>query len=508
LPKLTHLEISPSIWVWGWLLVPLMIALLVTLVLTLLGRANLAEATAEIDRRFGLRERLSSAWLLSADERATPLGQALSGDANRRAEKLDVRDQFKWGFNKRLLIPLLPALLAGVLCFVPDRAPKDVASAELPPSLNQIKASTAPLLEQIREKRALAEKQGLTAAVDMFKKLEGELADLQKNSRLDTKQSLAKLHDLKQQLAQRRQELGTSDSLKKNLQNLEKFEAGPAEKLAEALKQGDFQKAEQALEQLREEMKNGQLDSDSLQQLQKQLAQLEKGINEAASAHEQAKEAVQQQIERAKASGDMQQAGQLQSKLEQMQAQDGNMAQMQQMSESLSKIQQSLQQGDLQSAEQAMQQMAGQMQQMNQSDAELQDLDQLLDSLAQSKSQMMCEQCSGAGCASCMSSMTGQMPGEGMGMGEGKGQGERPEEESDVDFFESRVRDQMKMGESIYGGKVGGENRKGTTQLEVQEAVLGAFSQEPEPLDNTPLPKTQLDHSREYFNSFRKDEQR
>ncbi len=106
------------------------------------------------------------------------------------------------------------------------------------------------------------------------------------------------------------------------------------------------------------------------------------------------------------------------------------------------------------------------------------------------------------GCQSCMmGSMPGQIPGQ--GLGEGRGAGERPEEENDVDFFDSQVRDQMRRGEIVYGGSVGGENKKGDTMLDIQAAVLTSLSEEPEPLDETPLPRTQREHAREYFNSIR-----
>ncbi len=91
----------------------------------------------------------------------------------------------------------------------------------------------------------------------------------------------------------------------------------------------------------------------------------------------------------------------------------------------------------------------------------------------------------------------------GRGMGEGRGEGERPEEENDVSTFDSRVREKMKAGETVYGGKVGGENRKGTTKVEVQEAVLSSLSEDPEVIDDSPLPKAQRDHTREYFNAVR-----
>ena len=505
LPKLMYLPVDNVIWFASWMGGTVALAFIVNLVLTVIGRPTLADAAVEIDRRFGLRERLSSALVLSKEDRETELGQALAADGERQAEKVDARAKFAWGFRRTLLLTVVPALLAVGLFYLPSAtAPEEIATKDSKASINQIKNSTKPLLDQVKKKREEAEKSGLSdLEIDFFKKLEGELAKLQKDTKLDSKQQLAKLNDIKEQLEQRRNEMGSAESLKHNLQNLEKFEAGPAEKLADGLKQGDFEKSEEALQQLMKKMESGEMSPADMQQLQKQLEKLEQALAEAAQAHEQSKQALQEQIKQAEAAGDMQKAAQLQRKLEQAQAQDAQMAQMQQMADALSQAQQAMKQGDMQSAKEQLSKMASQLQQMNQQDAELKDLDELLDSLSQSKSQMMCDKCSGDGCSQCMGSMgkMGQMPGR--GMGEGKGQGERPEEETDADFFDSRIRDKMKAGETVYGGKVGGENRKGTTQIEVQEAVLTSLAEEPEPLDDTPLPKLQRDHTREYFNSVR-----
>ncbi|MCR9295648.1 MAG: hypothetical protein NXI32_23260, partial [bacterium] len=361
LPKGMHLEVDPKLWTMCWLVVPLTIALITNFVLTFVGRPSIADAAVEIDRRFDLRERLSSALVLGHEDRATELGQALANDAERRAEKLDVRDRFSWGMNRRLLVPLLPALLVAGLTFLPDRAAPEVLAQQDDKALTQVKNSTKPLLEQIKKKRELAEKQGLNAAVDMFKKLEGELAKLQKDAKLDTKQTLAKLNDIKKQLDERREELGSAEALRKNLQNLDKLEAGPAEKLADALKQGDFEKAEESLKDLMKKMQKGEMSTSDMQKLQKQLEQLKQAMTEAAEAHAQAKQNLQEQMDQAMAAGDMQKAAQLQRKLEQMQASDANIAQMQQMSEMLAEAQQSMQEGDMQAAQEAMQEMANQL---------------------------------------------------------------------------------------------------------------------------------------------------
>ena len=100
LPKLMFLTVDPVVWFASWLGGAAAVALITTICLTVVGRASLADSAVEIDRRFGLRERLSSALVLTPEDRETELGQALADDANRRAEKLDVRDQFHCGFRR------------------------------------------------------------------------------------------------------------------------------------------------------------------------------------------------------------------------------------------------------------------------------------------------------------------------------------------------------------------------------------------------------------------------
>lgn len=501
LPIFMVMSVDKAIWYGSWIGGAVALGLVINFVRTWLGRPNLNSAAMEIDRRFGLRERLSSALMLGPEDRETELGQALTADAQKRAEQLDVRDKFHWGFHRGLLLPVLPALLAVGLWFAPLRQADEELAANKA-TVNPIANSTKPLIEQLKKKREEAEKAGLNEAADVFRKLENKLNELQKDAKLDTKQSMAKLNDIKQQLEKRREELGSSDALKKNLQKLEKLEPGPADDMAEALKKGDFDKAAEEAKKLLEKMQSGEgLTKEEMQKLEKQMDQLEKALSEAAQAHEQAKQSLEQQMKQAEAAGDLQKAAQLERKLAEMQSKDSQMQQMQQLADSLAQCKECMAKGDKQGAQDQLQKMASQLQKMSSEDGELQDLDQLMDSLSQSKSQMACKKCGGMGCKACMGSKMGEMPGN--GLGQGRGQGERPEEENETDFFESRVRDEMKKGDTVYGGKIGGENRKGATTAEVQQAVLSSIAEEPEPLDNQPLPKSQRDHTREYFNALR-----
>jgi chemotaxis protein histidine kinase CheA len=492
IPKMTPLVVEPNIWYGSWFGAAAALGLLVNCVMTWIGRPTLIEAATEIDRRFALRERLSSTLMLSPEDRETNLGQALTSDANRRAEVLDVPAKFDWGFNRRMLLPIVPLLLSGLYFYLPDRQSEVAEGKTAALNTNLVKNSTQPLLEQIKKKREQAEKDDLKDAIEMFKKLEGELEKMQQDTKLDPKQALAKLNEIKEQLNERRKELGNADALKKNLQNMEKFENGPADELAEALKKGDFEKAEDALQELMENIKGGKMDQSQIEKLEKQLEQLSNALKQAADAHEQAKQNLQEQIKQAQKNGDNQKAGELQRKLEQMQAMDSSMAQMQQMADMLSQCQNCMKNGDQQGLQEAMSQMASQLSEMNLNDGQLQDLDQLMSELSECKNGM---------CEGGMGKMMSQFPGQ--GMGEGQGDGDRPEEENEIDFYDTQVRDKMKLGQTVFGGKIGGENRKGISRVQVQEEIAREMTADPEALDEIPLPKTQKDHTRDYFNTLR-----
>ncbi len=492
LPKVIVLQVDSQIWYTSWLASAAFVGLLVSAVMTWLGRPTLVDAAAEIDRRFELRQRLASALLLTPPDRQSNLGHALTEDANRRADGLDIPAQFKWGVHRWLLLPILPALLSLLFFALTDRQPPNVHETSQSLTPTQVKNSTQPLLEQIRKKQAEAQKQNLEDVAQLYDKLADELEKMRQQPNVDNTQALAKLNDIKQELEERRKELGGADALKKNLQTLDKLEDGPADKLTQAMKEGDFEKAEKALGELLEDLKEGKLDGEKMEKLAKQVEQLEKSLREAVQAHEQAKKELQKQIRQAQEAGDMQRAGQLQRKLEQMQAADASMEQLSQMADQLSQCQQCMKDGDKAGLKESLDQMAEQLGQMNSENAQLQDLDELMDQLCESKSNMFSED---------TDQMSNSLGSDEFGMGSTNNK--QQVEDGDVDYFDSQIRDEMKVGENIFAGKIGGENRKGVSRVEVQQEIARELASEPEALDETPLPRNQRDHTRDYFNQLR-----
>ena len=66
-----------TVWVTSWLCGPLAIGFVAAMVCSWWSRRGVLEAAIEIDRRFNLRERVSSSLTLGPEERESEFGQAL-----------------------------------------------------------------------------------------------------------------------------------------------------------------------------------------------------------------------------------------------------------------------------------------------------------------------------------------------------------------------------------------------------------------------------------------------
>jgi hypothetical protein len=180
------------------------------------------------------------------------------------------------------------------------------------------------------------------------------------------------------------------------------------------------------------------------------------------------------------------------------------MQKMQQMAEALGNAARAMQNGDSSKAADAMEQMADQLGDMADEMSELEDLESTMNELSQSKEQMRCQQCQGAGCQGCQGNGFGQ-PGQqpGFGLGRGSGQGDRPEAEDETNTYESQVRGEVKRGKAIIAGFADGPNRKGISREDVKNAVESAINEESDPAENQNLPRTEREHTQQYFNQLR-----
>jgi chemotaxis protein histidine kinase CheA len=477
--------------------------------------------------------------MIQSHDTTSPLGEALLADAARTSEMLDLRDEFAIRFKRSALWPILPAICLAVFWFAPD--PVSQSQQQLAQqnqtTATQVKNATTPLLDQLRKKRLEAEEKGLNETAELFKQLEGELEKLQKQGTLEKSEVLSKLNDLKEKMEERRKEVGSGENLQKNLDKLKDLTDGPAEELAKAMEQGDFEAAREQVNQLKDKLLNNQLSPEEKQKLAEQLEQMEKALKAAVEKNATQQKELEKKLEAAKNAGDTQQAAELQNKLDKMENSAAQMDKLQEIAEQLANAKEKMQSGNSAEAANQLEQLSEQLQELSEQAQESDELDQMLEEFEQSKDSMKCGECNGEGCSKCQEgnsstgkdgqnqgSKSGQGKGESEGsgkkgkggkgkggdgesesLGEGQGAGDRPEKENATDTYESQLRDKMQKGETVFGGKVGGANKKGVSREDVKAAVENSVLEDAEALESENLPRSRRDQTRDYFKNLRED---
>ena len=476
---------------WGWAAGALGLGLAAAGVWMVATRRGALGAAVEIDSRFGLKERVSSTLSMGPDDRATEAGQALVKDAVRRVGRVDVASRFAVRPDRRILLPLLPAALALLVAVYPVGLDEAQAKSDKQAVKDQIKKSSESLKKKMAERRKKAQEKGLKDAEQLFKKLEQGSRDMT-GGKTDRKKALAKLNDLSRTLQQRRNQLG-SDRIKKQLDQLKNISRGPANKFAQAMRDGDFKKAAKELEAIKKQLAGGDLTDQQKKDLAGQLGQMQEKLKELAEAHQAAQRDMQKQIAQMRQAGQMAEANKLEEQLAKLMQQAPQMEKLNEMAAKLGQCAKCLQNGQLADAAAALDQLEANLQQQLD---EMAMLNEAMDQLRQMRNQMGCGKCGGAGCKAC----------EGMGMGAGRGKGDRPEADVETDTYESQVRGQIGKGTAVVTDLVEGPNLKGNVEGEIQKEIEAARQSDTDPLTNRRIPRRFQEHVGEYFNRFREGE--
>jgi len=482
-PAIVFVDVDYQSWVYGWVGGSTLTAVFAAAAVALLTAPTSAEVAAEVDRRFGLRERLSSSLTLPDSERETEFGAALLSD---------------W-------LPLAVVPVLTVVLLLVDPATETVASSTKqtdPAEVKQVQTVAKQLKKQIQQQRRKAESDGLKEATELYEKMAAKLDEIMKREQLDRKEAMIAMNDLKKQLEQRRDELGSSQEMRKALAQMKGINAGPAEKIAKSIEKGDFNQAKDLVNDLAKKIRDGKLSEAEKQQLKKQIDQMKAALKKSAQQHEQKKRELQQKIEQARKEGRGNDAAKLQQEMNKLQQKDGQLQKMAEMAQAMGQAAQAMQEGNSGAAADALDQMSEGLGEMADELSELEDLQATLGDLAQSKEQMRCQQCQGAGCQGCQGGF-GQGQGFGDGLGRGAGEGYRPESEDETNTYESQVRGKVKRGKAIIAGFADGPNRKGVSREDIKAAVESAISEEADPAENQTLPRTEREHTQQYFEQLR-----
>lgn len=482
---------------WAWAAGALGAGVLSSLAHTLWRGASDTDAAIEIDRRFGLKERVSSALSLPSDVQETEIGRTLVQDALRRVEPIDVPEKFGFELSRRAWWPLVPAALCIGLLFL--ELPHKKATAEVDPVIaqqqEQIKQEAEQLRQRLAERRRRAAEAGLEEMEDIFEQVERGTEELASAERADPKEALVQLNNLADQLEQRRDELGGVEQMQQQLDKLGDLQSeGPGEELAEALQEGDFQRAQQELQQLREQMQAGQLDAQAQQQLAEQLQELQQQMEQLLAETQDQMNELQQQVAELRQAGRQAEADALQQQLDKLAQQSTQMQQLGQMAQRCGQCAAQLRNGQTQQAMEALQSMEAELSQLAEQAGQMEMLSEALQEISECRNGM----CQGRG------QRQGRRPG--MGLGRGRGQGDRPEEEGDTGFYDTQVRQQYDRGAAVVVGEADGPNVRGQIEQQIQAEYAAVQGQQADAGTDVRLERGYREHARDYFDSLREGE--
>jgi hypothetical protein len=341
-----------------------------------------------VDERFGLAERVTTSLSLSEAEAASPAGQALLADVDKRLAPLDVRSRFPVRLSRSAaLVPAAAVALALVALFYD---PHFGAASDGPGKDNERSLAAARDLDQkMKElkKRSLKDRPNdadrskeLKELEDAWKRmLEQKLDANDKEKVREQAQALRTLEEkMKDRMQDVRAQLDKNKAVLKELQQLQKTgpdgkkaepKPGPAKDVEEALAKGKLDQAQDALEKLHKKLAEEKLDKKELKQLEDQLQDMKDRLQRLGDQQDK-KDELQRQKDQGKLTDEQMKEAQQELEREAQDLQD-----LKDLAEMLKNVQDDLKEGKKGEAAGKLKKMAGRLKKMELSEEEMRELE-------------------------------------------------------------------------------------------------------------------------------------
>ncbi len=464
--------------------------------------ASRVDAAVAIDHSFQLNERLSTALTLPEHLLATSAGQALLSDAIRHVSGLDIGSKFGPRMPRLAWIPLVPAIVAAALLFVPALSAR---RAQAKPSelidkqvvVNQTKS----LGKKIASQRKEMAKEKLAEAEKLLAQIEKAADELAKAPPAQKDKALVELNKLTDAIKDRQKKLGSPEQVNRQLQQLKDMASnGPADDFAKDMAKGDFMKAANELKKLQEKLKSGQMTPGDKKALKEQLSEMSKQLEKLANLDQRKK-----QLEEAQKNGGLSKE-QFNKEMAKLEEQAKSLKQLQQLASKLGQAGEQLQKEDLQKAASALGASQQQLAEMAKQLQELESLDGALADLQDAKNGMTGEGMNQLGeMPGNMGMNGGNRPGQGSGLGRGRGQGDRPEAPDSTALYTAKQKMQFGKGKAVLEGYTRSNNPlKGQSVIDIQGEMETSVGLSEEALTNQKVPKNVEKHIRGYFDQINK----
>lgn len=519
---------TPPAWVrWAALAGLTLIGLAMAIWQTIKTAPTRQQAALEVDSRFDLRERVTTALSLTPELHDTPAGRAVAADAEAKVKKLHVGERFpvKPSWTATLAPVFVLALIAVVLWWNPspiDFTGKTQASNDgkgTKPADQTVPIASKKTPEEQKREKALDDLAKRENRDQMLKDLEKELKDLNGKADKDkyddippekAREKAAELTKLEekaekytkekeQQLRQLAEKLNQLDKLAKN----DEFGEDGADKLNDALAKGDLEKAEEELEGLKKKAQKEELTPEDAKKLAKQLEKIQDELERLDRDREEKKKELEKKRDEAKKENRPEDAAELDRELEKLNKEDqAGQEELEKLGQQLQRASDALNKDDQEEAAKALEQASKAVRDLkNDADNRAEDLREAEMRLQQLKGERK------KACAACEGGKKGEkkpdeltksksMKNEG-----GIGAGEREwNPEADTGFEEVRKRSLMDLkGETQYGGLTKGQGFTKKTDKELGAQLKRAAQDAPGAADLQRLPRDAKESVGEYF---------
>ena len=499
------------------LMINFALAVISSLAFTWLKLPEEVGVAQEVDKRCNLKERLSTSLSLEGDLAKSEIARALIADTEKSTGQINLTREFPLKPTRLFCFPclLVPCMFLLYLWVDPVGIAKaEPVSESKVEEKNQVNEAAKLLKRQIQQRKRNASEKGLLEAEKLYGRLESKIDSVIKDPKMDQKQTMIAMNDLKKQLEQRSSQLSNPESFKKILAQMKGLQAGVGKEMLDAMKNGDYKSAKERIDQLANQLQKEGLSEQEKASLKKELDALGNALKKSSDAATQQKNQLERQLESAREAGDQAEVARLQEQLQSLDAQERQMQSLREMSALMESASKSLDNDQLMDASASMEELAQRLDQMQKEASELKDLESTLGDIAQSKSAMRCQACSGSGCSQCSGSSmsSGQMASRqangsgtarGDGLGKGSGFGDRPETESETNTYQTQVQGKLTEGKSVIAGIADGPNRKGVSREDLKQAIKASLKEQGSPSENQVIPRAEREHARQYFDQLR-----
>lgn len=460
------------------------------------------DAAVAIDHAFHLNERLSSALSLPDALRETPAGRAVVADATRKLADLDVTSAFRTRLPRRAWVALIPAGMAIAMLFVPAWVPqKLMAKTETRLDPKAVARQTEALTKKISSQRQAIDKDKFPEAEKLLAQIEKKSEDIAKAPPAQKDKLLVQLNKLTDALKERKKQLGSPDQVNRQLQQLKEMgKQGPADQMAKELARGDFKKAAEQIKQLQEKLQKGEMTQAEKKALQEQLGEMSKKLKDLANMEQRKK-----QLDEALKNGGLSKE-QHEREMEKLKEQSRSLQQLQQIASKLGQAQEALKKGDNKEAAQSLGMTQQQLAEMARQLEEMEALDGAMADIQDAKNGMNSDSMNQLGqMLDGMGSMDSNRRGMGNGLGRGRGAGDRPEAPDDTATYTSKVKQQIGKGKAVLQGFTQpSKTVKGQSVIDIQGQIEAATASAADALSNQRIPKNVEKHVRDYYDQLNK----